>query len=51
MDERGDRAVRAALERVLGADVGRRATLYRLEGGVNKRSYLVSAGERQWALR
>lgn len=51
MHDRGDRAVRAALERVLGADVVRRATLYGLEGGVKKRSYLVSAGDRQWVLR
>src|SRR5215471_2046997 len=51
MDERGDRAVRVALERVLRADVVRRATLYGLEGGVRKRSYLVSAGDRQWVLR
>jgi thiamine kinase-like enzyme len=51
MEERGDSAVRSALERVLGADVARRATLYGLEGGVNRRSYLVSAGDRQWVLR
>jgi len=51
MDERGDPTVRAALERVLGADVVRRATLYELEGGVKKRSYLVSAESGQWVLR
>jgi thiamine kinase-like enzyme len=51
MDERGDKTVRAALERVLGADVVRRATLWELEGGVKKRSYLVSTDEGQWVLR
>jgi thiamine kinase-like enzyme len=51
MDERGDRAVRAALARVLGADIVRRATLWELEGGVKRRSYLVSAGDEQWVLR
>jgi len=51
MDEAGDRTVRAALERVLGADVVRRATLYGLEGGVKRRSYLVSADSGQWVLR
>jgi thiamine kinase-like enzyme len=51
MDERGDRTVRAALERVLGADVVRRATLYELDGGVKRRSYLVSADAGQWVLR
>jgi thiamine kinase-like enzyme len=51
MAECADTAVRAALERVLGADVVRRATLYGLEGGFKKRSYVVSAGDRQWVLR
>jgi len=51
MDRSGDRAVRAALERVLGADVVRRATLWELDGGVKKRSYLVSAADGQWVLR
>jgi len=51
MDERGDRAVRAALEHVLGADIVRRATLWELDGGVKKRSYLVSANNGQWVLR
>jgi thiamine kinase-like enzyme len=50
MSEHGESA-RAALERVLGADIARRATLRELEGGVKKRSYLVSAGDRQWVLR
>jgi len=51
MDRGGERTVRAALERVLGAEVVRRATLYGLEGGVKKRSYLVSTEAGQWVLR
>jgi thiamine kinase-like enzyme len=51
MDRSGDRAVRTALERVLGADVVRRATLWELDGGVKKRSYLVSVDDGQWVLR
>jgi len=51
MDERGNQTVRAALERVLGPDVVRRATLYELDGGVKRRSYLVSADAGQWVLR
>jgi thiamine kinase-like enzyme len=51
MDVHGDDSVRAALERVLPTDVARRATLWALEGGVKRRSYLVSADGRQWVLR
>jgi thiamine kinase-like enzyme len=51
MDAQGDDSVRSALGRVLEADVVRRATLWALEGGVNRRSYLVSADGRQWVLR
>jgi thiamine kinase-like enzyme len=51
MSEHDEGAVRTALERVLGADVARRATLQELEGGVKKRSYLLSAGDRRWVLR
>jgi thiamine kinase-like enzyme len=51
MDAHSDDSVRAALGRVLGADVVRRATLWTLEGGVKRRSYLVSADGRQWVLR
>jgi thiamine kinase-like enzyme len=51
MSEHGETAARAALERVLAADVVSRATLHELEGGVKKRSYLVSAGDRRWVLR
>jgi thiamine kinase-like enzyme len=51
MGERSDRAVRSALERVLGADAVRRATLWPLEGGIKKRSYLVSSDDMQWVLR
>ncbi len=36
---------------MLGPDVGRRATLWALEGGVKRRSYLVSADGREWVLR
>jgi thiamine kinase-like enzyme len=46
-----DDAVRVSLGRVLGADVVRRATLWALEGGLKRRSYLVSADGRQWVLR
>jgi thiamine kinase-like enzyme len=51
MDSSRDGSVRAALERVLGADIARRATLWALEGGVKRRSYLVSSGADQWVLR
>jgi len=51
MSEPGEAVARAALGRVLGADVVRRATLSALEGGMKRRSYLVSAGGHQWALR
>jgi thiamine kinase-like enzyme len=51
MDAHSDASVRAALGRVLEADVVRRATLWALEGGVNRRSYLVSADGHQWVLR
>jgi len=51
MDTQSDDSVRAALERVLGPDVARRATLWALEGGVKRRSHLVSADGRQWVLR
>jgi thiamine kinase-like enzyme len=51
MDAPRDDSVRAALERVLGQDIVRRATLSALEGGLKRRSYLVSADGAQWALR
>ena len=51
MDASRDGSVRAALERVLGADIARRATLWVLEGGVKRRSYFVSSGADQWVLR
>jgi thiamine kinase-like enzyme len=51
MDAKSDASVRAALGHVLGADIVRRATLWALEGGVNRRSYLISADGRQWVLR
>jgi thiamine kinase-like enzyme len=51
MDARTDDAVRAALGRVLDVGVVRRATFWALEGGVKRRSYLVSADGRQWVLR
>jgi thiamine kinase-like enzyme len=51
MDAHGDRAVRSALERVLGADAVRGATLWELEGGIKKRSYLLFSDEGQWVLR
>jgi thiamine kinase-like enzyme len=51
MDALRDGSARAALERVLGADIARRATLWALEGGVKRRSYLVSSGADQWVLR
>ena len=50
MDDR-ERIVRAALERVLGAETGSRATIEPLAGGVKKRSYLVSAADDRWVLR
>ncbi len=51
MDARSDDSVRAALGRVLSPDVVRRATLWALEGGVKRRSFLVSSGADQWVLR
>lgn len=51
MDPVRDGSARAALERVLGPDIARRATLWALEGGVKRRSYLVSSGADQWVLR
>jgi len=51
MSTSNDDSVRAALGRLLGADVVRRATLWALEGGMKRRSYLVSADGRQWVLR
>jgi thiamine kinase-like enzyme len=50
MDER-ERIVRAALARVLGAELGSRATIAPLAGGIKKRSYLVSAKDDRWVLR
>lgn len=50
MDD-SERAVRAALERVLGAEIGSRAAIEPLAGGIKKRSYLVSAGDDRWVLR
>ena len=50
MDDR-ERIVRAALERVLGAEIGCRAAIEPLAGGIKKRSYLVSAGAGRWVLR
>ncbi len=46
-----DDSVRAALGRVLAPDIVRRATLWALEGGVKRRSFLVSSGTDQWVLR
>jgi thiamine kinase-like enzyme len=46
-----ERIVRAALERVLGAEIGSRAAIEPLAGGVKKRSYLVSAADDRWVLR
>ena len=51
MDEQDERAVRSALERVLPVPVARRAKLAALDGGVNRRSYVVSAGGKRWVLR
>ncbi len=51
MDASRDESARAALGRVLGADVARHATLWALEGGLKRRSYLVSSGADQWVLR
>ncbi len=51
MDASRDGSVRVALGRVLNADIVRRATLWALEGGVKRRSYLVSSGADQWVLR
>ena len=51
MDANSAESVRAALGRVLGADVARRATVWTLEGGMKRRSYLVSTDGRQWVLR
>ena len=51
MDEHTERAVRSALERVLPPPVARRAKLVPLDGGVNRRSYVVSAGGKRWMLR
>ena len=50
MDE-GERIVRAALARVLGAELGSRATIAPLAGGIKKRSYLVTANDDRWVLR
>jgi thiamine kinase-like enzyme len=50
MDDR-ERAVRAALERLLGAEIGSRAAIEPLAGGIKKRSYAVSAGDDRWVLR
>jgi aminoglycoside phosphotransferase (APT) family kinase protein len=51
MDERSERAVRSALYGVVPAPVARRAKLAALEGGVSRRSYLVTAGGKRWVLR
>jgi|KBSSwiStaDraftv2_1062776.scaffolds.fasta_scaffold10868_5 thiamine kinase-like enzyme len=51
MDAPREDSARAALGRVLGADVARRATLWALEGGLKRRSYLVSVDGRQRVLR
>ena len=51
MDASRDDSVRVALGRVLNADIVRRATLWALEGGLKRRSYLVSSGADQWVLR
>lgn len=51
MDAHSDDPVRAVLRRVLAADVVRRATIWALEGGMKRRSFLVTAGAEQWVLR
>jgi thiamine kinase-like enzyme len=51
MDAARDKSARAALERVLGAEIACGATLRALEGGVKRRSYLVSSAAEQWVLR
>jgi aminoglycoside phosphotransferase (APT) family kinase protein len=45
------RAAHAALERVLPGGAAKGATLESLAGGINRRSYLVTAGAQQWVLR
>jgi thiamine kinase-like enzyme len=44
-------ALRAALESLLDPDAAARAVFAPLEGGLNRRSYLVTAGAKQWVLR
>jgi thiamine kinase-like enzyme len=51
MDEQVERAVRSALHGVVPPPVARRAKLAALDGGVNRRSYVVSAGGKRWVLR
>jgi thiamine kinase-like enzyme len=50
MDDR-EQTVRTALGRVLGDEIGSRATIEPLAGGIKKRSYLVSTGDDRWVLR
>jgi thiamine kinase-like enzyme len=51
MDENGERPARAALERLLGAAVAAHANVAPLRGGINRRSYLVTAAGEQWVLQ
>jgi len=44
-------AARAALERLLGAERAKRAVLTTLDGGINRRSYLATVGNRRWVLQ
>jgi thiamine kinase-like enzyme len=51
MDQATERAVRSALERLVPAPLARRAKLQALDGGINRRSYLVAVGGARWVLR
>jgi thiamine kinase-like enzyme len=51
MDTDGQRTARAALERLVGANAASTATVEPLGGGINRRSYLVAAGAKQWVLQ
>ena len=51
MDQATEREIRSALERLVPAPIARRAKLEALDGGINRRSYLVTVGAARWVLR
>jgi thiamine kinase-like enzyme len=51
MERNGEGAARAALERLLGAATAANASVSALHGGINRRSYLITANGKQWVLQ